>query len=568
MVTRIRETCWLVMLAALLPAGCLQAALDEWNALTAAEPSTGAATSSSTGAPEVDPTGGIQTVTSAGQTTGPGPGAVETTGEPGDENAPPEIKSFTVEPAHHEQAGKSEIALVATDDVVKVHLKLNGEPFAELTPADFPYTYEVLSAKQNFDHIFTVVVEDEEGLTDASEPVKMTVLVPETGAQKCIFPDELNEDVQAVSSWISGVVYADDAIVAVGTRDAGEGPRLTVWKFDRDGCGVLPGWPIPVGSWTKHTDVEKNMSGGTAVAVDEEGNIVVGGFSLVKLEPRRYIAMLSSTGARVWEKIGQVGEEIAGVAVAPKPKAAVFAVGWRRTGLDPTPTDAMIWHHMPDDGTPTPAEILVAPFTPDEPNPDTKNEFSEWAHAVTIESGTGYAFVVGEREFRDENNILHTRTFAARYNPLTGVIGDPWTSPGGSFFHDSADAVTVCGDKFLAAGWRRDDPPNALPAPLLQWFAPEGSPAGLRSLPLTPVRLHGIACDREGKLVGAGTRDGVLKDIQVFAVIDDALVWYDQGSAGDDEAVAVSCDRRGFCAWGGYRTKDGKRYAVVRAHHP
>ena len=43
MVKRSKETFRLVTLAALLPAGCLQAALDEWNALAAAEPSTGAA---------------------------------------------------------------------------------------------------------------------------------------------------------------------------------------------------------------------------------------------------------------------------------------------------------------------------------------------------------------------------------------------------------------------------------------------------------------------------------------------------------------------------------------------
>ena len=565
MTRRISRTMWPVSIAAVLPMGCIQDAWNDWSALTAAEPSTGAGPSSSTGAPDSDPTGRVQTVTSAGQTTGPGPGPVETTGEPGNENAPPEVESFTiVPPTNISQAGPVQLELVASDDVVTVHLELNGEPLAELTPADFPYTYEVLSAKQNFDHVFTVVVEDEEGLTDTSDPALLFVTVPQTGVEKCLYPDDT-----AVLSGITGVVYADDAIVAVGTRDIGEGPRLTVWKLDRDHCEtVLPGWPKTIANWTMDGDLGKLMSGGTALALDEDGYIVVGGFTLVDLKPRRYLAMLTPGGSRLWEDPGQVGEEIAGVAVAPKPKAAVFAVGWRRSGVDPTPTDAMIWNYKTD-GTPVPPELLAAPFTPDEPKPDPFNKLSEWARAVVIEPGTGYAFVAGEREFLDDEGILHTRTFAVRVNPLTGIVDDPWTSPGDSFFHDSAAAVAACGNELIAAGWRRDEPANASPAPLLQWFLPGGLADGLRSFPLSSTPLRGVACDREGKIVNAGVRDDGSKNARVFAMVEDeALVWYETGTAGDDEAVAVSCDRRGFCAWGGYRTKDGKKFAVVRAHHP
>ena len=559
---------WCASLAALLPAGCIQDAWNDWSALTVAEPSTGAVFSTSTGAPEVEPTGAIQTVTSAAGTTGTGldPGPVETTGAPGSENAPPTITSFfIVPPTSISEAGPAVLELVTSEDVVKVHLQLNGELLAELTPADFPYIYEVLSAKQNFKHEFTVVVEDEEGLSASSEPAVLFVKVPEPGAEKCLFVDEA-----ALSSWISGLVYAHDAIVAVGTRDVGEGPRLTVWKLDRDQCGtVLAGWPKTMANWTGVDGLGKLMSGGTAIALDEDGYIVIGGFTLVDLKPRRYIAMLNPGGSGVWEVQGQVGEEIAGVAVAPKPKAKVFAVGWRRSGVDPTPTDAMIWYHMPDDGTPSPAEILAAPFTPDEP-PDPKNSRIESARAVVIEPSTGYAFIVGEREFMPQDNTVHTRTFAVRVNPLIGVVGEPWTSPGDSFYHDAASAVAICGNELLAGGWRRDESLNAPPAPLLQWFLPGVSADGLRTFPLSSTRLHGVACDREGKVVSAGARDIGKKDARVFATRkeDDAILWYETGSANDDEAASISCDRRGFCAWGGYRTIDAKKVAVVRAHHP
>lgn len=40
------------------------------------------------------------------------------------------------------------------------------------------------------------------------------------------------------------------------------------------------------------------------------------------------------------------------------------------------------------------------------------------------------------------------------------------------------------------------------------------------------------------------------------------------GSSGNDGAGAIACDALDFCGWGGYRTANGKPYAVVRVHHP
>ena len=84
------------------------------------------------------------------------------------------------------------------------------------------------------------------------------------------------------------------------------------------------------------------------------------------------------------------------------------------------------------------------------------------------------------------------------------------------------------------------------------------------------TQLNGIACDRENKIVSAGTRSTGDGDALAFTVLGsvDQPTWYENGVAGPDGAGAVTCDPRGFCAVAGFRTANGKSYAVVRVHHP
>ena len=202
-------------------------------------------TSTSTG--EVMPTtsggSGVQTVT--GQTGA----STTTTLEPGtsdpEANLPPEILSFSASDGGVvEEAGPVLLELTASDDAVQVRLSLNGELLAELAPSDFPFQYEVLSAKFNFQHDFEAVALDAEGLESEPASVTLHVNLKPSGEEKCTFDKQ--DDEAALSSAITGVVYTEDAIVAVGTRDAGTGTRLAVWKLHRDTCELLPGWPRSV----------------------------------------------------------------------------------------------------------------------------------------------------------------------------------------------------------------------------------------------------------------------------------------------------------------------------------
>ena len=574
---------WTYLPIAVLCSGCLG---DTWEQLQEhfTEPATSGGDSSTTTdasptttedveSPVASVTGSTEETTSS--STDPGPG-MTMTGDP-DENLPPKIELFEVtdiigSPIDHiSEAGKVLLQLKVSADAVKVRLYLDDAMLGELTPAEFPYPWEAISAKDNGPkRIFKAVALDAEELTD-EETAQVGVQLPASGAPKCLFEDPGKG---AVVSIISAVKYTSEAIIAVGSRDTGAGLRLTVWLLDPDHCEViLPGWPKNIASWS-NSDLGKLTSTGAAVDVDEDGNIVVGGNFLVDGKKQGYVALLTAAGSLLWEKPAMVGDEVTSVAAATAQfKNRVFVGGAQQTSDNPVRTDGAVWTYVAGDDTVFvgPPVVLAAPFTPDELT-DLKNVRSEWVRAIAIQPGTGNALAVGEREFRPDINKLYSRTFSVQVHPLGFLVGTPWTSPAATgFVHDAARSLTTCGGGFLAGGWTRDEPANAKPQPMIFWLGTDGVVTQHRSEPqLTSTQIHGIACDREGKIVSAGTRAMGSVDAQVFAVTGafDGPTWYESGDASDDGAGAVTCDGRGFCGWGGYRTTNGKPYAVVRVHNP
>jgi len=518
----------------------------------------------------------VQTVTGDLESTGPGSTSADTgstSGSTGDPpvNLPPSIELFTVSPKHLSEAGPAELQLVVSDDVVTVQLSLDGVKLADLKPDAFPRNWDALSAKDNgAARTFEVVVKDAEGLT-AKATTALGVQLPAPGAEKCLF-----EDKGANISVITALKYTPDAIIAVGARDIGAGLRIAVWKLDPDHCEeVLPGWPKSLANWSAQPGLAAMMSLGTAVDVDEAGNIVVAGNFFPNGKPQSYVALLNPAGSRLWEKLGQVGDEVTGVAAAMAQfKNRVFVVGSQRTSDVPVRTDAAIWVYFADGESVfiQPPVTLKAPFTADEIDPDLNNERSERMHAVVLQPSTGYALAVGERELKPTPDLIYRRAFTVLAHPLGGVVGAPWTSKAdASPPNDAARSVAACGDGFRVGGWTRDEPPDAKPEPMIFWVEANGSSTEHRSEPqLASTEIHGIACDREDKLVSAGTRSAGTADAQVFSVTGPfgPRTSYETGVASGDGASTVACDPRGFCGWGGYRTANAKPYAVVRVHHP
>ena len=571
----------MMSLLALLLAGCIQGLLDEGDGLVSITATVDVSSSSSTGEPSTPTTSAgseVQTVTGDEESTGPsmtisGPDSGASSGDP--VNLPPTIELFDVVQDHLDEAGPADLQLIASDDVVKVRLTLDGEKLADLTPADFPRTWDALSAKDNApERKFKVVVEDAEGLTAEAED-KLSVLLPQSGAEKCIFKDPVEG---AVISIISALTYTPKGeILAVGTRGSPGALRLTAWLIDPNACMAVPGWPKSLENWSEDDGFMKTTSVGTAVALDEDGNLIVAGNFLVANQPQGYVALLNSSGSLLWEKASQVGDEITSVAAGTAQFSnRVFVGGAQRTSDNPVRTDGAVWVYVADGKSVfiQPPTNLRAPFTPDEFDPDLQNFRSEWVRALVMQPNTGNVLAVGEREFKpkDDINDYYSRAFSVLVQPLAGVVGTPWTSPAdASFIHDAARSVTICGDGFVAGGWTRDLPVDAKPQPMIFWLGDDGAATQHRSEPQLPsTQLNGIACDRESKIVSAGVRSMGPPDAQVFAVWDPfgPRIPYEAGVLGEDGAAAVACDSWGFCGWGGYRTANAKPFAVVRVHHP
>lgn len=572
-----------LLLTSVIQTGCIEAAFQEGVALAPTDTSTGTSATNDPGTPTTsvgDGGGGpgVQTVTGAEESSTPvgdgsstadeSSGGAETsvgdsTGAP--VNAPPEVGLFA-DPPQLNEAGASEIKLTVSADVVLARLRLNGEQIFEGPPAKFPYVYEALSANFNFPHHFEVEVEDAEGLKD-TDTTDLVVQLPQPGAEKCLFKDS-----GALASAVSALAYTRKAIYAVGVRDSGSGLKLTVWALDPDHCEiVLPGWPKTIASWTgEPVDLGTPMSGGVAIAVDEIGNLAIGGNLIVNGSTQPYVALLTSDGARLWERTGSVGSELAGLAAfTGQYSDRVVGVGWRRTNDNPVHTDAQIWTYQPVDGEDwviLTEYTLKAPFLPGEEE-DELNLWSEWARAVLVKDGV--AFIVGEREYKDDPNKIFKRMFVAKLTP-SGSVEPLWTSWGVHAVNDAARTIATCGEQLIIGGWDRDEPVDAKPEPLIAWFDLEGSFAGSRPDALAWTQTNGIACDREGKIVSGGARLSGVGDAQVFTVPGQVgqRTWYETGVAGPDAVGALSCDPRGFCGAGGWRTANGKPYATVRVFHP
>jgi len=553
-----------LLLMPLLLAGCIDQLHEDAHALTYADATT---TTSSTGEPALPTTtqaatGGVQTVT--GDTTlEETTAAIDDTGTStttdGAVDLPPTIDLFAAEPDQLSEAGKSLLQLHASSDVVQVRLYQNDKQIADLEPADFPFTYEAFSAKQNGDpHTFMVEATDAGGLK-AMANLELKVLLPPPGAERCQF-----KDMGAVGSAIQGLVHTTDAIVAVGWRDTGAGPRMVIWKLDKASCAVMPGWPRTIANWTTNPVLANQTSRAVGVAIDEAGYIAIAANLWPGGKPQLYAALLTPQGAQIWERAGDIGEEAAGVATGADHR--VFVVGARRTSDNPVRTDARIWGFRLGEGIVTVwVSDLKAPFTPDEPFPDDENVRSERSRAVLVHHGE--VFVVGERAFWADVNNTYTRTYVARYHPFGKAVDAPWTSPGDFLVHEGMNALGLCGPELLAGGWTGDAAPGSVPMPLIRWIKPDGTSTEGRSELLPSTQTFGIACDREGKIISGGTRWAGEFNAQVFASgsPNNPPIIYDTGVAGEDAALALACDpEEGFCAGGGYRSS----FAFLRVYHP
>lgn len=479
---------------------------------------------------------------------------------------PPEVLLFTAEKTHWDAAALVPLELDATADVTRVVLYRGKTQVGEFFPKHYPYTftYPLISAKDNGE-LLKVIVEDAAGQTDEEE-ISLIVDLPPAGTIECMFQDQ-----GAKQSSITALIAQQAGFVAAGLRDTGNGDRATLWRFAAADCKgslkPLPGWPRSIDAWSALPQATSLKTSSVALAVDVGPG---GSFALaatlrdVADKPIPYVAMFSATGSLVWQKLGDPGDELTGLVILPD--HSVLAVGARTAALS---TDVLASHYKPKGTSATiQSYTRAAPFDENE-DLDLPNTRNERAHAVIMQSAD-IALIAGERDYRFELQPSR-RSFTLRFDPAVGILDGSWTSPGDAKLHDGIRALTLCNGQALAGGWSGDGLPGDAASPLIRWLAPDGSGAKLRDASITSTRIHAIACDREGKLVSAGTFEaGALRRARVFAFLDigDPIIKYVHSELGEDAALALACDALGFCASGGHVVVDGKQTAQLRVHNP
>ncbi len=513
------------------------------------ETGSGTGESATTGAPEA-------TQTSSGESGEPG---ASSTGEP-PANAPPQVFAFAVSPDEVFDASEAQLELEASDDVVEVDVRYGETLLATVPIAAFPYAFDVTSqAACDGTQTFTVTVRDAEGLTDTAE-AELYCQLPAAGSEVYtrLLPGDSASRGTAVASLPDGT-----AIVA-GVLDG----HMALWRLDPEG-DLTFGWPKTLAAWTLTPGLAAKESSATAVALDATGAIVVAGTTTSGLLTRRYLAKLSDKGALLWEDPGlEDGEEISGLAVSAD--GDIVAAGSVRTSpVDQSPAyDSATW------GYPKAGERWTDIFGQPEsdPQPDIKNIYSERAHAV-LDLPDGKFVVVGDREYKGDDQWVYSRTTTQRYTSAGARDGALWTSPGLKVAHDAGLAGTVTDNGFVVTGWCRHKPDKAIRQVCVQEFDTTGALVGffVETSPMQ-AEARAVAQDRERKLVigGYSTKPGQL-DAWVFASsgADQPLAWsltYDGG--GWDFAEAVACDLWGHCTWVGTTTQEGALALVVSRRHP
>jgi hypothetical protein len=249
---------------------------------------------------------------------------------------------------------------------------------------------------------------------------------------------------------------------------------------------------------------------GTAVDVDEAGNIIVAGNFIVGRQAAELRRAAQPGGSRLWEKDGQVGDEVTGVAAATAQfKNRVFVVGAQRTSDNPVRTDGAVWVYIADGES----VFIQPPVTSKRRSrPTSSISTSKLAQRVGPRPrdpaehrqrlGGRRAGVQGSPDASTTSTAGPSRSASIRSAGWWGRPGPPGRA---SLRHDAARRSQSAG----TSSWPGDGPatsPDAKPQPMIFWLAGRRNCDEHRpELPLASTQINGIACDREGKIVSAGT---------------------------------------------------------------
>ncbi|WAS91731.1 hypothetical protein [Nannocystis punicea] len=304
-------------------------------------------------------------------------------------------------------------------------------------------------------------------------------------------------------SGFTGVALLDDySIAASGFLETEEeGLVAVVVKLDSATSSVEAG-PISLG--------KVSLAGagiGPAIAASEDGAVYVAStragstWAVSKVRPGEPLPL-------VWTATGDPKTKAFGIAFAGDRVVVVGA-----SEVAPGTHDLKVWWVSAADGKLFEQATFAASL-----QDDPKNGLDELGRGVAVVEDE--LVVVGERQIYDELNQKIRRAVVLRYG-LDGELLDEWTSAGELLEEDGAMAVAPLRDGgFVVTGWGRDV--LTIRQVLTRWFSATGEAGAVRFEP-TPgsdAIAYAVGEDREGKIVLAGSRKGLVtdQDAWIFAI--------------------------------------------------
>ncbi len=209
------------------------------------------AASSSTGQGEGSSAGAPDATSAAGGTTG----AVD---------GPPTILSFTVNgstaPAPVTMLGWLAIAADVTDDNELASVELWDGPERISVLEGPPFEFDaLLGSKDSGVHTYRIHAIDDAGNTTDSDPIELTILLPDGGTT--VWSEQLTVD--ASDETVAALVVAsDDTIVVLGDRTAPASSTVALLrKLEPDGGAVLASW--------QHGGIGPSAGAALAISADD-----------------------------------------------------------------------------------------------------------------------------------------------------------------------------------------------------------------------------------------------------------------------------------------------------------
>jgi len=432
------------------------------------------------------------------------------------DNTPPSIYWMSAEPPKLTKAGPLTIDASFTEDVEQLELYAGDQLLETLTPDQLPHDFIVTSAMLNGVHDVWIRASDGDGLTDDSEPVPVTIALPESGATvwKMIGEDTNIVHGLAITPFVEGV--------AIGGAMIEQGWSTAIVRY-YDGTNTL--------RWTASPVNAQGMT--TAITVAPSGDLVaVGqvkkgqGFApwLAKYDPLANITL--------GPIIGNTGETATGVAVGPA--GETYVSGYVQTANEGK-YDAMLWAYDADGG---PSWSKQWENTANlEPGRSTDK-----AHAVVV-LHDGTIATVGSTEVEHPEMPeaeKASRMLAQRYGQ-GGALLTTWIAESFPDLESEGLAVSAeaSGD-LLIGGWSSDLPAEHREAMTVKLSGPDYTPEWFRvemSDKSGFEQVEGVARLPGGAFVIGRTSSDETTDLEVSAFIEpyDPPLWSRTHSPADQD---------------------------------